>query len=75
MSSVVVYAYGCGQPISGLEHALAEHERCARFWDALVAIDCDIERQMLTRAQADNPELDAVMTRIAELSAHLAEHP
>lgn len=75
MSSVVVYAYGCGQPISGLEHALAEHARCARFWDALVAIDHDIERQMLARARADDPELDAVMTRIAELSAHLAEHP
>jgi len=75
MNSVVVYAYGCGQPVSGLDHALAEHARCARFWDALVAIDSDIERQMLTRARADDPELDTVMTRIAELSAHLAEHP
>jgi len=73
--SIVVYAFGCGQPVSGLDHALAEHARCARFWDALVAIDHDIERQMLARARADDPELDAVMTRIAELSAHLAEHP
>src|SRR5690554_6450181 len=75
MSSVVVYAYGCGQPISGSDHALAEHARCARFWDTLVAIDHAIERQMLARARADDPELDAVMTRIVDLSTHLAEHP
>lgn len=75
MNSVVVYAFGCGQPVSGLDHALAEHARCARFWDALVEIDRGIERQMLARARADDPELDAVMARIAELSAHLAEHP
>lgn len=51
MTRALVYAYGCGRPISGLEHAQAEYERCTQMWDALVKLEHTIERELLHRAR------------------------
>lgn len=36
-TEALVYAYGCGEPISGREWTEREAERMAALWDRLVA--------------------------------------
>lgn len=53
----LVYAYGCGRPISGLDHAYAEQDRNRALWDKLVNIDELHNVSILAAASADVPAL------------------
>lgn len=68
-TQALVYAYGCGQPLAGWDHAQAENERCGILWDRLVQVERDYERGIKDAARADVPELDALLTQIAALRA------
>ena len=46
----MVYAYGIGEIVSGLEHAYAEQAKCRVFWDRLVDIDRQHEVDILRAA-------------------------
>jgi hypothetical protein len=69
----LVYAYGCGRPISGWEHVQAEHERCTILWDQLVALEHAIEQQTLMRARDDDPQLACIGEQIATLTNQLKD--
>lgn len=64
----LVYAHGCGQPISGFGHALAEVERQRELWDQLVDIERDCERKTLEAAAADVSEIAVLLGDIDRLS-------
>lgn len=66
-----VYAYGCGQPVSGWAEAEAEHERAGILWDRLVGIERDHEQRIESAARADVPELDAMLHRIDDTKARI----
>lgn len=53
----LVYAYGCGQPTAGREHAQAEYERCATMWDELVAVDRWFDDTVAAQARDDVREI------------------
>lgn len=67
----LVYAYRCGEPTSGLDALLAEHERVTIFWDSLVQIDRAHEQRQIDAARADEPEIDAQCAAIDVLSARI----
>lgn len=71
----LVYRYGCGPPVSGLEHALAEQERSSELWDQLVKLDRTIEGQILQAAGLDDPAIMRAGEGIADLTGRLAEDP
>lgn len=64
----LVYAYGCGQPISGVEHLRDEHLRQRAMWDALVMADRRAERAQWDAARTD-PAIDALVIEIDRLTA------
>lgn len=69
--SVLVYAYGCAEPLEGLREAEEEMDRQRALWDACVLIERDIERQTLEAAAADTPELRDCIERIESLSRRM----
>jgi hypothetical protein len=71
----LVYAYGCGQPLTGEEHAAAEHTRCINLWNDLVALDQEIAKRERDQCRADRPRLGRVWDGIEELTRALAERP
>lgn len=71
----LAYAYHCLSPISGLEHALAEHERCVELWDDLVDIERRYEAACERAAAAYEPDVAAAANEIVELRARLAATP
>src|SRR5215469_14042426 len=74
--SVIVYAYGgCGSVVSGKKEALAEIERCARFWDRLVEIDREIERCEIIQARSDMPEMESICADIDSCNRRLVDAP
>src|SRR5262245_62724681 len=70
--TTLVYAYGCGLPTSGEDHALAEMDRCIQMWDELVAVERVIADAELAQARSDSAEIDAAQ-KIIESSALPAE--
>jgi hypothetical protein len=71
----LVYAYGCLKPESGLEHAMAESERCAQMWDDLAKLDAAMYQMEVDRACAQHPRLARIHSSIAELTKTLRESP
>lgn len=69
-TQAAVYAYGCGQPTSGLEALHAEHARQRAMWDALVHADNRAERAIWDAARSV-PEIDATITTIDSLSEQI----
>lgn len=69
-TQAAVYAYGCGQPTAGLEHAHAEHALQRALWDALVQADNRAERAIWEAARSI-PEIDATITQIDSLSTQI----
>lgn len=55
----LVYAYGCGEPTAGLQHAEVEQERCGALWDRLVGIERDCDQEIIAAAAADVPAIAA----------------
>jgi hypothetical protein len=70
-----VYAYGCAEPSSGLDAAMAEHERCTILWDQLVKIDHTIDKELRRIACDDDPQLARIGREIEALTARLADNP
>jgi hypothetical protein len=71
----LVYAYGCDQPLSGLEAAMAEVNRCAQMWNALVEIDRDIAQRELDRAIELDQAVAQAHREIQSLTEHLVLVP
>lgn len=67
----LVYAYGCGKPLSGWEHVEREAARMRALWDKLVDIEREYEREIETRAAEDIPELASLLADIDLLSAEI----
>jgi len=61
----LVYAYGCGKPIEGLDHAEAEMKLARAMWDRCVQADRDSEAALQQRAAADVPEIAELLAKIA----------
>lgn len=66
-TSALVYAYGCGAPIAGLEYAMEEHARQRAMWDALVRADRTADRALWDAAR-EQPEIDDLVATIDSLS-------
>lgn len=64
----LVYAYACGEPVSGWTEAQAEMERQRALWDACVTIEREMERQEILIARSDDAALDDMCQRIEALS-------
>jgi hypothetical protein len=67
----LVYAYRCGEPTSGLDALLAEHERVTMFWDAMVQIDRAHEQMQIDAAAADVPAIAEQCQAIETLSTRI----
>lgn len=63
-STSLVYAYGCGEPLDGLEAAMKEDARVRALWDRLVGIDREYERRILAAACADDERLAAIVAEL-----------
>jgi len=68
----VVYAYGCGQPISGIDHLRVEHAKQRSMWDALVTAERTADRSQWDAARSD-PDIDALVEQIDAVSSTIAE--
>lgn len=66
-----VYAYGCGEPVDGIEHILAESQRARALWDKLVDIERDHDRRTIDSACADEPAIAALIEHLCALSAQI----
>lgn len=60
----LVYAYGVGTILSGLDHAYAERDRNRRLWGALVGIDELNDVAILAAASADDNRLVSLRDEI-----------
>lgn len=69
----LVYAYGCGQPISGTAQAHAEAELCAQMWDRLVAADRLAQDALRARAAQAEPDIAERSIQIQRLTLAIAE--
>lgn len=67
-----VYAFGCGEPTSGIEWVMAEHAKQRAMWDALVHADNRAERAIWSSAR-EVPEIDALISEIDALSGRISE--
>lgn len=67
----LVYAYGCGAPIAGMEAASAEVGRQRKFWDRLVEIDQITERRTWDIAAADSPAVAEYLTLADRLGGEI----
>lgn len=67
----LVYAYGCGQPLSGWPQAEAEQERTNILWDRLVGIERDYLDAILAAAARDEPRIRALCGAIDAIREEL----
>jgi len=72
MTEALVYAYGCGAPLSGWPHAEAEAERAGILWDRLVGIERAYEAAIEVQARADEPAIDALLVALATADVRAA---
>lgn len=69
----LVYAYGCGEVVSGLEFAYAEQVRNRALWDRLVAIDGEHDAAILRAASGDDERLVTLRAEIYFAGRALSE--
>lgn len=71
----MAYKYHCDAPISGLDAAMAEHDRCTELWDDLVDVHIWHAKAVEAAAARDDETVRDLLARVPQMfsAAHAAE--